>query len=169
MGRKKSIEWRSDDEIDSPKYKYGKYGDGKKKGSKKMDVICNNCEHEFAVKPYIIENIKSKDPILVEGFICPNCNKRYITKITNNELRANLAKTLSMKNELVHQQRLIRDEAQEYIKIGKYTKEIQDRLNNQSNKLIQEYKMQVMYNKRLEQEVRELYYKYRGCDSIGNK
>ena len=154
MGRKKSIEWRSDDEIDSPKYKYGKYGDGKKKGSKKMDVICNNCEHKFAAKPYIIDNTKTKDPILVEGFICPNCGKRYITKITNNELRAGLAVALDMKNNLIHEQRLIHDEALEYQRIGKYTKEIQDRLNRRSNKLITEYKAQVEHNKQLAEEVR---------------
>ena len=159
MGRKYSITWRSDDELDSPKYKYGKYGDGKKKGSKKMDVICNNCEHEFSVKPYIIDNTKTKDPILVEGFICPNCGKKYITKITNNELRAGLAVALDMKNNLIHEQRLIHDEALEYQRIGKYTKEIQDRLNRRSNKLITEYKAQVEHNKQLAEEVRELYYK----------
>ena len=159
MGRKYSITWRSDDELDSPKYKYGKYGDGKKKGSKKMDVICNNCEHEFSVKPYIIDNTKTKDPILVEGFICPNCGKKYITKITNNELRAGLAVALDMKNNLIHEQRLIHDEALEYQRIGKYTKEIQDRLNRRSNKLITAYKAQVEHNKQLAEEVRELYYK----------
>ena len=159
MGRKYSITWRSDDELDSPKYKYGKYGDGKKKGSKKMDVICNNCEHKFAAKPYIIDNTKTKDPILVEGFICPNCGKKYITKITNNELRAGLAVALDMKNNLIHEQRLIHDEALEYQRIGKYTKEIQDRLNRRSNKLITAYKAQVEHNKQLAEEVRELYYK----------
>ena len=159
MGRKYSITWRSDDELDSPKYKYGKYGDGKKKGSKKMDVICDNCEHKFSAKPYIIDNTKTKDPILVEGFICPNCGKRYITKITNNELRAGLAAALDMKNNLIHEQRLIHDEALEYQRIGKYTKEIQDRLNRRSNKLITAYKAQVEHNKQLAKEVRELYYK----------
>ena len=159
MVSKYSITWRSDDELDSPKYKYGKYGDGKKKGSKKMDVICNNCEHKFAAKPYIIDNTKTKDPILVEGFICPNCGKKYITKITNNELRAGLAVALDMKNNLIHEQRLIHNEALEYQRIGKYTKEIQDRLNRRSNKLITAYKAQVEHNKQLAEEVRELYYK----------
>ena len=85
--------------------------------------------------------------------------KKYITKITNNELRAGLAAALDMKNNLIHEQRLIHDEALEYQRIGKYTKEIQDRLNKRSNKLIEAYKAQVEHNKQLAEEVRELYYK----------
>ena len=54
---------------------------------------------------------------------------------------------------------VIHDEALEYQRIGKYTKEIQDRLNRRSNKLITAYKAQVEYNKQLAEEVRELYYK----------
>lgn len=56
---------------------------------RKLDVICDDCKKEFRIRK--IKNKKHRDALegvlTIEYFICPNCKKKYVTFISNSDLR----------------------------------------------------------------------------------
>lgn len=62
-------------------------------------VMCDNCYKEFIAKVHQLDYI-AEGMIVIEGLICPHCNKEFVTNVTNNELREGMFKASELHQQI---------------------------------------------------------------------
>lgn len=106
---------------------------------KLMDITvrCDKCQFEFHPRVKQLE-FREQDKIVVNGFVCPKCNQRYITLVTDNNIRRDLAKLEDLHQEVKRIKRQIENESKEQINIRGYVP--QDILDRQKRQYDNRYK-----------------------------
>ena len=110
----------------------------KKKNQHKLEhkVKCDKCGKEFY--PKIKELAILKGCIIVSGFTC-KCGAKYVTTVTDNELRRDLCRLQDLQDEYKREQKKIDNEIKEIIRLkGRVPEDIQERLNIRANKYLTE-------------------------------
>lgn len=79
----------------------------------KKIVVCDTCKIKIDATPKELKYIKSSK-VRIEGFICSNCNRKYIIVITDNKLRANIYRLQEKRRELEKNVKLQNKEYEAY-------------------------------------------------------
>lgn len=129
------------------------------KGQYKLNHIvrCDRCRHEF--KPLVKElEYDAKTKIIVSGFICNECNQRYIVSVTDNALRKNMSFASDLEQEIIVYKRHIKheyDTAKQ--KKGCIPQDIADRLNKHLSELEDRYNKLIKSNVARGKELKDQY------------
>ncbi len=76
-------------------------------------IVCDTCKSKIDATPKELKYIKSSK-IRIEGFICSNCNRKYITVITDKKLRADIYRLREKRRKLEKNVKLQNKEYEAY-------------------------------------------------------
>lgn len=118
---------------------------------------CDNCGKVFKQNMHQIDFISGKK-IEVLGFQCPECKKKYVACVTDNELRKNMNKASDLYTEYNRLNKVRQTEFNDSIKRrGFVLLDIKDRWMKKLSQLHTEYSELIADNKRRGAELKSAY------------